>query len=186
MQRRRPQRGTRRTRRAAIRRPGLRRSRRPRNARSRVDRPVGQGRVARPPVESAAVRQRYPGRHAALQPVAGRQSQRRHPHRRPELDAPQGPEEPWPSASGTIWSWSAMPASAVACGSTSTGGSPATSDWRLGCRLDLDRFRLGAWNRWEGSPGNNFHGELDDVRIYSGMLSDEEAAQLAKGAPAGK
>jgi hypothetical protein len=62
-----------------------------------------------------------------------------------------------------------------------------SSDERLGvgCRLDLDRFRLGAWNRWEGSPANNFHGELDGVRIYSGMLADEEAAQLAKGA-AGK
>jgi hypothetical protein len=36
------------------------------------------------------------------------------------------------------------------------------------------------------TSGNNFHGELDDVRIYSGMLTDEEAAQLAKGAAAGK
>ena len=49
-----------------------------------------------------------------------------------------------------------------------------------GCRLDLERFRLGAWNRWEGNSASNFHGELDDVRLYSGMLSDEEAAQLAK------
>ena len=62
------------------------------------------------------------------------------------------------------------------------------SDERLatGCRLDFDRFRLGGWNRWEGNPGSNFHGDLDDVRIYSGTLSDEEATQLAQGAPARK
>ena len=45
----------------------------------------------------------------------------------------------------------------------------------------MDHFRLGAWNRWEGSPANNFHGELSDVRVYSGMLTDEQAAQLAAG-----
>jgi hypothetical protein len=63
-----------------------------------------------------------------------------------------------------------------------------SSDERLGigCRLDLERFRLGAWNRWEASPANNLHGELDDVRVYSGMLSDEEAARLAKGTPPSK
>lgn len=49
----------------------------------------------------------------------------------------------------------------------------------LGVRLDMNSFRLGAWNRWEGSPANNFHGELSDVRVYSGMLTDEQAAQLA-------
>ena len=46
----------------------------------------------------------------------------------------------------------------------------------LGQRLDLDGFRIGAWNRWQNSAANNFHGELDDVRIYSGMLTDEEVA----------
>ncbi|MCY2990406.1 MAG: LamG domain-containing protein [Planctomycetota bacterium] len=56
----------------------------------------------------------------------------------------------------------------------------------VGQRLDLDGFRIGAWNRWASSPANNFHGELDDVRIYRGMLSDEEAAQLAKGPSVGK
>jgi hypothetical protein len=50
----------------------------------------------------------------------------------------------------------------------------------VGHRLDLDGFRMGAWNRWENSPANNFHGELNDVRIYSGTLSDEQAADLAK------
>lgn len=49
----------------------------------------------------------------------------------------------------------------------------------LGLRLDLYRFRIGGWNRWEGNPANNFHGQIDDVRIYSGMLTDEQAARLA-------
>ena len=49
----------------------------------------------------------------------------------------------------------------------------------LGLRLDLDGFRIGAWNRWENAPANNFHGELDDVRVYSGMLTATEVSQLA-------
>jgi len=48
----------------------------------------------------------------------------------------------------------------------------------------MDGFRLGAWNRWEGSPASNFHGEIGDVRVYSGMLTDAEAARLATGPPA--
>lgn len=51
----------------------------------------------------------------------------------------------------------------------------------LGQQLDLYRFRIGAWNRWETTPANNFHGEIDDVRVYSGMLTDDQAAQLAAG-----
>lgn len=50
----------------------------------------------------------------------------------------------------------------------------------LGIRLNLDRLRLAAWNRWQNTPANNFHGELDDVRIYSGTLTDAEAADLAR------
>lgn len=49
----------------------------------------------------------------------------------------------------------------------------------LGLPLDLYRFRIGGWNRWEQNPSNNFHGEIADVRIYRGMVTDEEAAQLA-------
>ena len=49
----------------------------------------------------------------------------------------------------------------------------------LGQQLDLYRFRLGAWNRWETTPANNFHGEIADVRIYSGMLTDSEVTELA-------
>jgi hypothetical protein len=50
----------------------------------------------------------------------------------------------------------------------------------IGQRLDLDQFRVGAWNQWEQSPANNFRGHLHDVRIYTGQLSEEQAAQLAQ------
>ena len=50
----------------------------------------------------------------------------------------------------------------------------------LGMSLDLNRFRIGAWNRWENSPNNNFHGEIDNLRIYHGALTDKEIADLAK------
>ncbi len=49
----------------------------------------------------------------------------------------------------------------------------------VGLRLDLDGFRIGGWDRWEDKPANNFHGAIDDVRIYSGMLTDKQAAGLA-------
>jgi hypothetical protein len=51
----------------------------------------------------------------------------------------------------------------------------------LGQQLDLYRFRIGGWNRWEKNPAQNFHGQIADVRIYSGMLTDDEAARLADG-----
>lgn len=53
----------------------------------------------------------------------------------------------------------------------------------LGIQLNMDAFRIGGWNQWEAAPGNNFHGALRDVRIYSGMLTDQQAAQLAAGQP---
>ena len=56
----------------------------------------------------------------------------------------------------------------------------------LGQQLDLYRFRIGAWNRWESNPANNFHGEIGDVRVYSGMLTDDEAARLAAAPAASK
>ena len=130
-------------------------------------------------VEPAAVLQRRQAGHGALQPAVGRHAQRGDQHGRVELDAPQGPNRPWPTASGTTWSWSATPVSAEARGSTSTASSAGEDRLGLGRRLDLDGFRIGAWNRWESNPANNFHGEIGDVRIYSGMLTDAEAAQLA-------
>jgi len=53
----------------------------------------------------------------------------------------------------------------------------------LGIQLDMDAFRIGAWNQWEGIPANNFHGAIRDVRIYSGMLTDQQAADLAAKQP---
>lgn len=50
----------------------------------------------------------------------------------------------------------------------------------LGVPLALDAYRLGAWNAWENAPANNFHGSLDDVRLYRGLLTAAEVAVLAK------
>ena len=52
---------------------------------------------------------------------------------------------------------------------------------RLNCgiRLDLDGFRLGAWNQWADDPLKNFHGMMSDVRIYRGMLTDDQVTRLA-------
>jgi hypothetical protein len=49
----------------------------------------------------------------------------------------------------------------------------------LGQPLDLASFRIGAWDRWEKQPRNNFQGMLEDVRIYHGLLTDEEIGKLA-------
>ncbi len=49
----------------------------------------------------------------------------------------------------------------------------------LACKLDLYGFRIGAWNRWETAPANNYHGGLSDLRIYSGMLNQQDVEQLA-------
>ena len=50
-------------------------------------------------------------------------------------------------------------------------------------------IRLGGYNVWERSPGANFHGAVDDVRVYRGMLTAAEVARIvAVGAtgPAGR
>lgn len=59
-------------------------------------------------------------------------------------------------------------------------GFPAGDDYLgLGIALDLSRFRIGGWNRWENDPNNNFHGEIDELWVYRGMLTAEEVAELA-------
>lgn len=60
-------------------------------------------------------------------------------------------------------------------------GEPAGSNpLDLGIPLDLAAYRLGAWKPWEKIPANNFHGALDDVRLYRGTLTDAEVAALAR------
>jgi len=75
----------------------------------------------------------------------------------------------------------------LVCDARSTGRARFYVDGRIageqylgvGLRLDLCGFRIGGWDRWEDKPANNFHGTIDDVRIYSGMLTDKQAARLA-------
>jgi len=61
------------------------------------------------------------------------------------------------------------------------GHRTGSHDLEAGLPFDLDRLRLGAYNLWERTPGNNFHGTLDDVRVYRGMLTAEQVAALAAG-----
>ena len=49
-----------------------------------------------------------------------------------------------------------------------------------GSPVELTGVRLGGYNVWENTPGANFHGSLDEVRIYRGMLSDKQATELAR------
>ena len=48
-----------------------------------------------------------------------------------------------------------------------------------GMPVQLTGVRLGGYNVWERTPGANFNGSLDDVRIYRGMLTAEEIRSLA-------
>ena len=78
---------------------------------------------------------------------------------------------------------------------TRAGGSTRFYlDGRLDRELDshvehplvLDAFRLGAYKPWQRQAGANFQGALDDVRIYRGLLSDGQIADLAAGLSAEK
>jgi len=58
-------------------------------------------------------------------------------------------------------------------------GKPAGSKpLDLGIPLDLTSYRLGAWKTWEKAPANNFHGALDDVRLYRGLLTEAEVTGI--------
>jgi len=48
----------------------------------------------------------------------------------------------------------------------------------LGVALDLESFRIGAWSGWEKNPGAGFYGQLDELRIYRGTLTDRQIADL--------
>jgi len=63
------------------------------------------------------------------------------------------------------------------------GRLDAERELDAGLAIVLDRGRLGAYNVWERSPANNFHGILDDVRVYRGSLTDQQVAHLATPAP---
>jgi len=54
----------------------------------------------------------------------------------------------------------------------------------LGVALDIESFRVGAWNGWEKNPGAGFYGQLDELRIHRGTLTDRQIAELcAAGRP---
>ena len=61
------------------------------------------------------------------------------------------------------------------------GKRDAEAPLDLGVPLDLNGFRIGGWKSWQNAPSRNFHGTLDDIRIFRGMLTDQEVASWAKG-----
>ena len=44
--------------------------------------------------------------------------------------------------------------------------------------MGLTGVRLGGYNVWEKQPGVNFHGVLDDFRIYRSLLTDDQIRTL--------
>ena len=49
--------------------------------------------------------------------------------------------------------------------------------------VHLTGVRLGGYNVWEKQPGANFHGALDDFRIYRGLLTEDQIRTLANECP---
>jgi len=48
----------------------------------------------------------------------------------------------------------------------------------LGVPLDLSSFRFGGWSSWEKAPTMGFHGALRHVRVYSGLLDEDQVAEI--------
>ena len=60
------------------------------------------------------------------------------------------------------------------------GKDAGTQPLDLGIPLDMDAYRLGAWKAWSAQPDKNFHGVMDDVRLYSGLLQDHEIEEIMR------
>ena len=39
-------------------------------------------------------------------------------------------------------------------------------------------FRIGAWSGWERNPNAGFCGQLDELQVYRGTLTDSQIADL--------
>jgi hypothetical protein len=48
-----------------------------------------------------------------------------------------------------------------------------------GAPIKLQQFRLGSWAGWDGQRDKNFHGKLDDVQVFGGLLTEKQVAELA-------
>lgn len=63
------------------------------------------------------------------------------------------------------------------------GKDAGTQELNLGIPLDMDAYRLGAWKAWSAQPDKNFHGAMDAVRLYSGLLQDHEIEEIMRESP---
>jgi hypothetical protein len=52
--------------------------------------------------------------------------------------------------------------------------------------LDLNAYCLGASIAWATEPGKNFHGSMADVRLYRGLLTEQEIEKIMSETPMGK
>jgi hypothetical protein len=50
----------------------------------------------------------------------------------------------------------------------------------LGMPLDLNAYCLGASIAWATEPGKNFHGSMADVRLYRGLLTEQEIEKIMR------
>ena len=105
------------------------------------------------------------------------------------------------SGAGWIYgpaSWPVVPGSwhhvAVVCDSRKGGSIRLFIDGKaageqaldLGRPLDLNAYCLGASIAWAGEPGKNFHGSMADVRLYRGLLTEQEIEKIMSETPMGK
>ena len=58
------------------------------------------------------------------------------------------------------------------------GKKDSPQNLSLRVALDLESFRIGAWESWHKKPGASFHGALDELRLYGGTLTEREVAAL--------
>ena len=56
----------------------------------------------------------------------------------------------------------------------------------LAIPLDIESSRLGAWRSWENNAAAGFRGELDEARIYQGVLTQTQVSEIFASGRSGK
>ena len=66
------------------------------------------------------------------------------------------------------------------------GKSAGNQALDLGIPLDLNAYCLGASIAWATEPSKNFHGSMADVRLYRGLLTEQEIEKIMSETPMDK
>jgi hypothetical protein len=77
---------------------------------------------------------------------------------------------------GIVFEHSVFP---VACRCPKTIPDPRHRVFGPEATVRLTGVHLGGYNVWENQPGADFHGALDDFRIYRGLLIEDQIRTLA-------